>query len=296
MSQITAVLSTLIVALLANIATAQPAPGLPLWCSYPGFTPGQTHGTDALSCAVASACQTVDQYWTNFAGGSSGTPLNCLLPGAVPQIAPGVNPTNIGTYGLCGATFTQSPLATATGAVYGAIRTFVDYQNVLYVTVAIDSGPGGSQLFYEYPSLYGSFAASLYVWYNVSSLVTDQYEYPVILTPGKYTCITFRVPLRTACDPLTSTFNPITTVGNAGCLCRPGVASCPPVDISQFSSLFMSLKINGHEYTVTGAGCGTLAPAPTLVGNYNVFGFLSQLQLPSCASRPPAPPPPPPLP
>ncbi|GFH19102.1 uncharacterized protein HaLaN_15999, partial [Haematococcus lacustris] len=184
MSQITAALSTLFVALLASIATAQPAPGLPLWCSYPGFTPGQTHGTDALSCAVASACQTVDQYWTNFAGGSSGTPLNCLLPGAVPQIAPGVNPTNIGTYGLCGATFTQSPLSTATGAVYGAIRTFVDYQNVLYVTVAIDSGPGGSQLFYEYPSLYGSFAASLYVWYNVSSLVTDQYEYPVILTPG----------------------------------------------------------------------------------------------------------------
>ncbi|KAJ9534901.1 hypothetical protein QJQ45_029538 [Haematococcus lacustris] len=199
--------------------------------------------------------------------------------------------------------------------------------SVLYVTVAIDSGPGGSQLYYgpptqhgqwrlawpvaacmasgdlhgqrvhaEYPSLYGSFAASLYVWYNVSSLVTDQYEYPVILTPGKYTCITFRVPLRTTCDPLTSTFNPITTVGNAGCLCRPGVASCPPVDISQFSSLFMSLKINGAEYSVTGTSCGTLATNPTLVGNYNVFGFLSQLQLPSCAARPPGPPPPPPLP
>ncbi|GFH33663.1 hypothetical protein HaLaN_33067, partial [Haematococcus lacustris] len=43
----------------------------------------------------------------------------------------------------------------------------------------------------------------------------------------------------------------------------------------------MSLKINGHEYTVTGTGCGVRAPAPTLVGNYNVFGFLSQLQLPS---------------
>ncbi|KAL6745001.1 hypothetical protein V8C86DRAFT_3036023, partial [Haematococcus lacustris] len=284
-------LAILLITFLAQHSTAQPATGLPLWCGYPGFTVGQTHGADALSCAVATACSTVDQYWTNFAGSSSATPLNCLLPGPLPRIAPGVNPTNFGTYDLCGATFTQTPLSTAAGAVYGSIKTFVDYQNVLYVTVAIDSGPGGSQLYYEFPSPYGSFAASLYVWYNVSSLVTDQYQYPVILTPGKYTCITFRVPLRTACDPLTSTFNPITTVGNAGCLCRPGVASCPPVDISQFPSLFMSLKINGAEYSVTGTSCGTLATNPTLVGNYNVFGFLSQLQLPSCAARPPGPPP-----
>ncbi|GFH21690.1 hypothetical protein HaLaN_19047, partial [Haematococcus lacustris] len=72
--------------------------------------------------------KTVDQYWTNFAGSSSATPLNCLLPGPLPRIAPGVNPTNVGTYDLCGATFTQTPLSTASGAIYGSIKTFVDYQ------------------------------------------------------------------------------------------------------------------------------------------------------------------------
>ncbi|KAL6745004.1 hypothetical protein V8C86DRAFT_3036026 [Haematococcus lacustris] len=50
---------------------------------------------------------TVDQYWTNFAGSSSATPLNCLLPGPLPRIALGVNPTNFGTYDLCGATCAQ---------------------------------------------------------------------------------------------------------------------------------------------------------------------------------------------
>jgi hypothetical protein len=64
----------------------------------------------------------------------------------------------------------------------------------------------------EYPSSYTSsndpYSGYVYVWYNFTNIVTDQYRFPVLLTAGKYSCVTYRVPLKQVCDPAISYYNP----------------------------------------------------------------------------------------
>lgn len=83
---------------------------------------------------------------------------------------------------------------------------------------------------------------------------------------------------------------------NGGCQCRPGVAACPPVDLTRYATVFVSLRINGSEHDVSPSGCARTNNL-VMVGNANgAAGFLTPYTFPLCTGRPPAPPPSPPAP
>ena len=113
---------------------------------------------------------------------------------------------------------------------YGTIYVFKDYQDTLYVTVAID-GP-------DYPTNYPGqplvsipalnqpqlFATQLFAWpmLDFSKLWTSS-NYNDQAGQGRFSCLTFTVNTNSACNPYTSkhTTDPTITGGkNGNCVCN----------------------------------------------------------------------------
>ncbi|KXZ54760.1 hypothetical protein GPECTOR_4g830 [Gonium pectorale] len=189
-------------------------------------------------------------------------------------------------------------------------------QSLLYVTVAIrPAAVNGTQLYYAKPSpdltesspgedLFLGVSSSLYVWTDARTVSYKQYVNPMVYD-GIYACHTFVLNLKRICDPNLSYINPAHRGLGEACTCRPGVAACPPADISGARNLFIVISVNAIGYPaysvqVPFATCA-LAPgaedAPQRVllsssnGRSNVVQFA--LDPRACENPPPSPPQPP---
>lgn len=170
--------------------------------------------------------QTSDQYWSQTNNG-----LNCLLAGPV---APS-QPWTFSTSEVCQGNIQTAALADLTGKTYGLVQFFLDYQSTLHVTIAID-GEAGSQLLYQFTDLTQSVRLHVNDYYKpLTGGLAYQYSFwPFLQSSAPYTCMTLQVPLKTICNPATSTYSPspltlapVQNGGNYGCLCTSGRRALP---------------------------------------------------------------------
>ncbi|GFR45633.1 hypothetical protein Agub_g7041, partial [Astrephomene gubernaculifera] len=289
-----------------------PAKNADRWCAL--------YSSGSPACVPSpTTCPTVDEYY------GRGSPSICAIPGPSldwPYSMAYQNDVCGGEAGVLrvplraryNPTWTTTPVL-ADAYIY---RTYSADPTIspLYITVAMrPASVNGSQLFYSRPhplltpsgtgeDLFLGISSAVYVWTNVRNVSYTQYVNPMTYD-GIYSCFTYVLNLKRICNPALSDMNPADRGMNERCTCRPGVASCPPVDISSARDLFIVLNVNGVAYNAY----SIQVPIPTcalsrspedavqtvLLANLNGPAVLSQFSLDprACTARPPFPPTPP---
>lgn len=319
---------------------------------------------------AASSCYTTDNWGTvssvckvpGYGNGYS------LIAGSNGIFGPSSYPINYDQKTACGQVVFTSDLIDYTSLTlsaqiitYGKLYVWKDFQDNLYVTLSINAtsfgpsrppsntgvflpfGPGQpsnvGQFLFSNPSQFnpqGSTPSSFWsgkIFLGPNLDATQPTNYPSTAffpAQGIYTCITFQIPLRQACNPTTSVWTATGTTPY--CANKNTGAQDPTIDLSGTgsSSLFFSVSFNLTRYTFASndnGWCGKTSPFSAIQSEYindqvvvimntgtnvgtNVYGIVDlysalgsgQTPLPqNCQAQimspfppsPPAPPPPP---
>ena len=204
------------------------------------------------------------------------------------------------------------------------------YNNIFFVTVSLNAtgfGPGATasqtqgstlgQFLHTSPSAFNSALPSgqITLWSNYLAYQTSipNYLSTDLLTSSlsSWSCFTYAINLATVCDPSTSVYK-----RGYGCVLRGTTTTGTSADLSETSSLFLTVKYNLTRYSMNTPAnnyCGTFAPSTgaytydqvtamlpaTTIDLYNngaqtLPRGCSTLRAPPAPPLPPSPPPPPP--
>lgn len=218
-----------------------------------------------------------------------------LIAGSAGIFGPTSYPINYDQKTACGQVVFTSDLVDFKSlnigliVTYGKLYAWKDSQDNLYVTLSINATSFGSsrptsnsifngnvgQFLFSNPSQFnpsGSNPASFWSGRIYLGPVLDSTQptnYPSTTfypTFGTYSCITFVIPLRQACNPSTGIWTPSPVGGAPYCGNRLNPANPDPtIDLSGTgsSSLFFSVSFNLTRYSLTTSNnqwCGETAP------------------------------------
>ncbi|GAX73968.1 hypothetical protein CEUSTIGMA_g1418.t1 [Chlamydomonas eustigma] len=249
------------------------------WCSY------DSNNSSQACTPSETACQTVDNWWTNGA--------SCLIPGTLPTY-----PANYDINLVCGYKPTVLPLQDNEGVLYGSIYVFRNFQNRLLVTVALAGSESGQWLM-QVPTAESPALGSLTIWDIIPVLTPQQVQYSEPVGIGLYSCFTFGVDLQHVCNPFTSYYMYSSSgygSGNHYCLCYNSSQSCPPSDLTLAEDLFLKLQANLTQLNISADSCGMPTGQYKLVGTLGSVTSFLQLSVPCNSTQPPYASPIPPLP
>ena len=296
------------------------------------------------------ALQTADNWATD--------PTQCMVPGFgyTPLYVNNGNTNPIASFPItydqkkaCANMVFSTPIVDLSNPsfIYGQMYTWKDYNDVLYVTVSLNAtgfGPGpvpaldasttpaapantDGQFLFSSPSVFNPSAPSgqITLWnqYIANQIGSANYFSTDLLssTLQSWSCFTFRVNLKSVCNPTTSVFK-----AGSGCVLRGTTTPGATADLSASNNLFFTARFNFTRYYFNNAGslyCGSFVDAAT--PNYandqvqaqmsfttidlynNIIGSddfslpracstITQPPAPPLPPSPPSPPPPPPPP
>jgi hypothetical protein len=214
---------------------------------------------------------------------------------------------------VCGHTYTYNLVTKSQPRRHlGTLALYKDYSDVLHVTYLIYGSRTPTQPFLYTPLDQGS-STSVYISNDLTGIGNPNYLEQVS-DWGRFTCMSIAVDLKNMCDPRTSyrVNNVVSSGTNFACACRPGHATCPPLDVTSSTTLYvqaMATVLEFYDIDVPNPNiigkCGTYNGTTFEIGAFdmNEMGVLVLQGLtPKCSSlaRPPRPPrpqsPSPPLP
>eukprot|EP00798_Chlamydomonas_sp_ICE-L_P000010 gene10-12819_t len=205
-----------------------------------------------------TACNTTDGWWSNKDV--------CVIPGALRSGSPATMALNE----VCNGFVASYDLTDSrTYKKYGSIQVFKDYDDVMYVTVAMDGVENDSFPMLSIPEAGSGSDGSnqLFAWYNYGNFAEDiPNNYVDQASPGLYSCMTFKIKLSQTCNPYSSykSSDPADQALNYGCACRPFYPDCPAMDLGSYVVWSLRFNFTAYEFDLAaddadegyGAGCG----------------------------------------